>query len=349
MSAALRLCSALKPALYCARSSALVARTVALTSAVSTRVGKYRLLTSTPPARLPKTQSYSLLHPIGVEAALRAASDPTFKPTPTLLQKEFSLAQRVAVVTGGHQGLGLEVAEALAEAGAVVYCLDILPGPKEGSAFRATQTYVSRLGVEGARLEYAQVDVTDQKAVWNVVESIAVKEGRLDVCVAAAGILREQACLEYTAEEFEKMMKVNVNGAFYTAQAAGRQMDRLKIKGSIVLVASMSGSIANRGQKWVAYNTSKSAVLQMARSMACELGPKGIRVNTLSPGYIYTAMTHDVLHSQTDKLTEWSTQNPLGRLGRPDELRGVVAWLASDASTFCTGSDILVSGGQHAW
>jgi len=111
----------------------------------------------------------------------------------------------------------------------------------------------------------------------------------------------------------------------------------------------MSGSIANQNQHWVAYNTSKSAVLQMGRSMACELGVKGIRVNTISPGYIYTQMTRNFLDTKPHLMAEWSAQNPLGRLGRPDELRGVVLWLASEASTFCTGSDIIVDGGHRAW
>lgn len=208
-------------------------------------VSARRQFSRTPTTFLPKAQSASPLAPIGVEAALRSASDPSFKPSPTLLQKEFSLAGRVAVVTGAQRGLGLEMAEALAEAGAAVYCLDLPAAPD--STFTATKEYVSKLGLaDGARLEYAQVDVTNQKAVWDVVARIAEKEGRLDVCVAAAGILRGEECLDYPAEEFEKLMKVNVNGVLYSAQAAGRQMEKLGTPGSIVLIASMSGSVTNR-------------------------------------------------------------------------------------------------------
>ncbi|KXN93248.1 Sorbose reductase sou1, partial [Leucoagaricus sp. SymC.cos] len=145
------------------------------------------------------------------------------------------------------------------------------------------------------------------------------------------------------------LMDVNVDGVLFTAQAAGRQMEKLGIPGSIIMTASMSGSITNFGQHWVAYNTSKSAVIQMARSMACELGPKKIRVNSISPGYIYTQMTKDFLDPRPELMKQWSAQNPLGRIGRPDELRGVTLWLASDASTFCTGSDIIVDGGHRAW
>ncbi|KZS89878.1 NAD-binding protein [Sistotremastrum niveocremeum HHB9708] len=285
---------------------------------------------------------------IGVAAALKAQSDPSLKPKATLFS-EFSLDGRVAVVSGGKQGLGLEMAMALSEAGATVYCMDLQATP--GAEFNATRDYVRKLG---RKMEYVSVDVTKQKEVWDAVESIGTQEGRVDACIAAAGILNGSHCLEYKDVDFQKVMDVNTNGVLYTAQAAGRQMDRYKIPGSIILIASMSGSLTNRNQHggahpWVAYNTSKSAVIQMARSMACELGPKGIRVNSLSPGHIYTAMTAAYLETVPGLGDEWAKLNPLGRLGRSDELRGVVSWLASDASTFCTGSDILVTGGHHAW
>ncbi|KAH9934902.1 uncharacterized protein B0H18DRAFT_1181972 [Fomitopsis serialis] len=201
-----------------------------------------------------------------------------------------------------------------------------------------------------ARLEYVSADVTDQEAIWKVGEMIGDREGRMDACIAAAGILRPHTdCLQYPAKQFQEVMNVNVNGVLFTAQAAGRQMRRFGNGGSITLIASMSGSITNRGERWVSYNTSKSAVLQMARSMACELGPERIRVNTLSPGHIYTHMTAQVVDKDPGLVDKWSDLNPMGRIGRPDELRGVVTWLASDASTFCTGSDIIVDGGHRAW
>ncbi|EIW85260.1 NAD(P)-binding protein [Coniophora puteana RWD-64-598 SS2] len=291
--------------------------------------------------------SASPIAPLGIEAAIEAEKDPNFKPTPKIFD-EFALNDRVAVVSGGNRGLGLEMGLALAEAGArAVYCLDLA---KEASEeFQACKDYVAKLG-NGSRLEYVSADVRDQKSMWEKVEKIADKEGRMDIGVAAAGILKNHTdCLTYPAEQFQEVMDVNTNGVLYTAQAIGRQIERFGNAGSLVLVASMSGSITNRDHAWVSYNTSKSAVLQMARSMACELGPKNIRVNTLSPGHIYTTMTAAYLDKQPHLREKWSSSNPLGRLGRPNELRGVVTWLASDASSFCTGSDILVSGGHHAW
>ncbi|KIK56124.1 hypothetical protein GYMLUDRAFT_174829 [Collybiopsis luxurians FD-317 M1] len=292
-------------------------------------------------------QSVSPLAPIGVEAALRAKTDPNFVPKSKIFD-EFKLTDRVGIVSGGARGLGLEMAMTLCEAGArAIYCLDIHKRPTE--EWEAVRDFVAKLE-HGPRLEYVNIDVTEQKAVWDAVEKIGNREKRMDVCVAAAGVLKpEQDVLGYPAEEFAEVMGINVDGVLFTAQAAGRQMRRFGNKGSIVLIASMSGSITNHGHAWVAYNTSKSAVLQMARSMACELGAEGIRVNSLSPGHIYTKMTAQYLDTKPHLLDKWSSLNPLGRIGRTDEVRGVVAWLASDASTFCTGSDILVSGGHHAW
>lgn len=193
-----------------------------------------------------KNQSNPHIGPVGVQAALEAANDPSFKPRCTLFSEEFSLSNRVAVVTGAQRGLGLEMATALAEAGATVYCLDLPAASDADPSFKATKDYLARLDLPGkARLEYASVDVTDQKAIWNAVEEIAGKEGRLDACVAAAGVLRGAECLDYPADEFKALMDVNVNGVLYTAQAAGRQMVRYGSPSSIVLIASMSGSVTN--------------------------------------------------------------------------------------------------------
>ncbi|KAH8833615.1 hypothetical protein DL96DRAFT_450432 [Flagelloscypha sp. PMI_526] len=290
------------------------------------------------------TQSVSPLAPLGVEAATQ--TDPTSSPEVKIF-KEFDLSGRAGIVSGGNRGLGLEMALALCEAGARIYCLDLPKTPSD--VWAKTRDHVERLG-NGSALHYLSVDVRNQTDVWKCGEHVGDKEGTMDMAVAAAGILQPaQSCLDYRAQDFEEVMDVNVNGVLYTAQAAGRQMRRFNKPGSLILIASMSGSITNKNQSWVPYNASKSAVLQMARSMACELGKHQIRVNSLSPGHIYTSMTAGFLDTQPQLLDEWSSMNPLGRLGRPDELRGVCTWLASDASSFTTGSDILVTGGHHAW
>ncbi|KAF9023325.1 NAD(P)-binding protein [Hymenopellis radicata] len=279
----------------------------------------------------------------GVAAAL---SD--VKPTETVLSL-FSLTDRVAMVTGAHRGIGLESALALAEAGAIVYCIDLPVSPDESwlkvQRYAATEVPGSAKG----RLEYIRGDATDQKAIWAIAEEIVAKEGRLDICVCCAGVLGSAPCLDYSAEDFEKLMKVNVNGVLFSSQAAGRQMRRLGTPGSIIIIGSIAGTIANQDLPWIAYHTSKSAVLQMTRSLACELAPHHIRVNSLSPGYIDTVMTGAFLASKPELRKAWESQNPMGRMGKPEELRGAILWLAGNASTFCTGSNIMVDGGHSAW
>jgi len=326
--------------------------------------------------------SNSPLAPLGVTAALQynrhqtsAPSDdnpPQTKPLPKIFT-EFSLSDRVALVSGANQGLGLEMALALCEAGCrAVYCVDRAETPsdewvatrayaermaegveerrKQNLAVQANEETHDELGTRVGRLEYVTADVTNQERMWEIGAKIGDKEGRLDIGVAAAGVPSSHIdCLEYPAEQLRTVLDVNTSGALFTAQAAGRQMERFGTQGSIILVASMSGSITNRNHAWVSYNSSKAAVIQMARNMACELGKKGIRVNSLSPGHVYTNMSAAELKTQPQLLSQWSDLNPLGRIGSTDEFRGVVTWLASDASSFCTGSDIIVSGGHQSW
>ncbi|KAF9465634.1 sorbose reductase sou1 [Collybia nuda] len=317
--------------------------------------------------------SSSPLAPLGVTAALddfrskTETNDNRPAPRPKIFA-QFALTDRVAIVSGANQGLGLEMAMALCEAGCrTVYCVDLAEKPSD--EFEAVQQFLRRMseGLEGrskgrldedaddpgmrvGRLEYISADVRDQETMWDIGEKIGDKEGRLDIGVAAAGVPSSHInCLKYPAEQLRKVLDVNTSGSLFTAQAAGRQMERFRIPGSIILVASMSGTITNRGHAWVSYNASKAAVLQMARNMACELGKKGIRVNSLSPGHVYTNMSAAELDTKPKLLDTWSNLNPLGRIGTTDEFRGVVTWLASDASSFCTGTDVIISGGHQSW
>lgn len=137
------------------------------------------------------------------------------------------------------------------------------------------------------------------------------------------------------------MFAVNVTGAFMTAQAAAKAMITHDTPGSIVFIASMSGTVANRGLICPAYNASKAGVLQLARNLASEWGEYGIRVNTISPGYIVTAMVEELFQRFPERREDWPTQNMLGRLSRPEEYRGAAVFLVSDASSFMTGADLV--------
>ncbi|KAK4116763.1 NAD(P)-binding protein [Canariomyces notabilis] len=290
----------------------------------------------------------------------RSLSRRAFHQTPSPrnrshLLPEFSLKDRVIIVSGGGRGLGLCQAEALLEAGAVVHALDRLPDPTGGkSANTDSNSDFARVSARaatelGTRLAYHRVDVRDQKALGDIVGGIAEKEGRLDGLIAAAGIQQETPALEYTAEDVDKMLGVNVTGVFITAQAVAREMIKRGQKGSLVLIGSMSGTVANRGLICPAYNASKAAVLQLARNLAAEWGEHGIRVNTISPGYIVTAMTAGLFEAFPERRTAWPDANMLKRLSYPEEYRGAAVFLLSDASSFMTGADLRIDGGHCAW
>ncbi|TIC28224.1 NAD(P)-binding protein [Wallemia mellicola] len=257
---------------------------------------------------------------------------------------EFSLEGKCTVVSGGGGGLGLEIAQAVCEAGSVVHVFDMPPEPS--STFKAVQKYVKAFG---SSLEYHQMDVTNQKAVFELCDKIGEKEGGIHGAVCAAAILETYDCLEYPSAEFEKTMQVNAGGVLYTSQGVARQMKKYNQAGSIAMIASMSGSITNRDQHWVGYNASKSAVLQMARSMAAELGPDDIRVNCISPGHFETPMTRKVFEQNPGLKEKWESGSPMQRLGIHHELRGVAVWLLSSASSFCQGCDVKISGGYETW
>ena len=181
-------------------------------------------------------------HLIGVKASLRAKADFSFTPQQSIF-KEFDLTGRVAAVSGANRGLGLEIAQALAEAGANVHCFDLPKAPSEG--WEAAADYISRLSHPTARLNYARLDVTDQAAAWAQVEKAARNSGdRLDICVASAGVIHSSSCIDYSAEDFSSVLNVDVNGVLYFSQASARQMVKSGKGGSIVLIASAAGSVS---------------------------------------------------------------------------------------------------------
>lgn len=198
-------------------------------------------------------------------------------------------------------------------------------------------------------LHYHHVDVRKTKQLNEIVENIAKRHNRLDGLVAAAGVQQLTDAIDYTPEDVTKMMDINFTGVFMAAQAVARQMMALKCKGSIVLVASMSALIANKGLKCPVYNASKAAVLQLGRNLAMEWGSKGIRVNSLCPGHIITPMVQKNF-TQVPELEEmWQRESMLGRLSKPEEFTGAIIFMLSDASSYMTGSALVIDGGHTAW
>lgn len=283
---------------------------------------------------------------IGVEAAIESASNPSMEITSTI-QQQFSLAGKVAVVTGGNSGIGLEYCVVLAELGAIVFALDLSDSPSED--FLTCKSYIKRMPGAGS-LEYSVANVTDAEGMAKVIHDIAELHGHIDVCVCNAGILGPvKDCHEYPADWFRKIMEVNVTGVFLTAQPAIKEMLERGTKGSVIFTASMSGSIINKDMHWLPYTTSKAAVIQMCKAFATEIGQFDIRVNCISPGHIRTRMTEAYLGVEPLIENCWAAQNPMNRLGGVYELRGALAYLASDASSYTTGADLQVCGGHTAW
>ncbi|CAI4214005.1 unnamed protein product [Parascedosporium putredinis] len=243
------------------------------------------------------------------------------------LSSLFALSNRTIAITGGARGLGLTLATAAVEAGSHVACLDVLaePAPEE---WEILQILAQAAGVSAT---YRRCDVTSEADVEAAFAAIAGEAQARGSELAGA-----------------RMMRVNAAGVFITAKHAARTMIARGVKGSIVLVASMSGQIANRGLFCSAYNASKAAVQQLGRSLAQEWGQFGIRVNTLSPGYIRTAMTDDLLAAEPALETFWMAGAMLGRLGVPADFKAPVIFLLSDGSRFMTGADLRVDGGHCA-
>ena len=244
----------------------------------------------------------------------------------------FRLDGRVAVVTGGNRGLGLAFARALGEAGAKVA---IAARDEAKSADVAGE-----LGVLAVPL-----DVTDPASVDAMLERVTGELGPVDVLVNNAGACFHRPALEVPEQEWRDVLDVNVDGVWRCARAVGAQMVE-RGTGSIVNIGSMSAMIVNRPQMQPAYNASKAAVHQLTKSLAAEWAPHGVRVNALAPGYTKTEM------SPVDEprfRRHWIEDAPMERYATPEELGPSLLYLASDASSFVTGSVLVVDGGYTLW
>jgi NAD(P)-dependent dehydrogenase (short-subunit alcohol dehydrogenase family) len=254
--------------------------------------------------------------------------------------EKLRLDGRAAFVTGGAQGIGLAVAEALAEAGAKVTIAD-----RDAAALDLA---VAALADKGYAVFPALLDVTDSPAVDAAAAAMLARDGGVDILINNAGIARSETAAEDVADEhWLNVLDVNLNGSFWCARAFGRHMLAAG-RGSIVNVGSMSGLIVNRPQPQCYYNASKAAVHQLTRSLAVEWAGRGVRVNAVAPTYIATPL-NAFADKQGETYRRWIDGTPMARLGDPAEVAAVVLFLASDMASLMTGSVVLADGGYSCW
>ena len=250
----------------------------------------------------------------------------------------FSLAGDIGFVTGAGSGIGQRVAIGLAEAGADVGCFD-LPG-SPGLAETA-----ARIEALGRRAVMLPGDVTDEDALARAMTALR-ELGRLSVAVNCAGIANANPAETMPRAQWQRMFDINVTGIFLSCQAEARAMLE-QGGGSIVNIASMSGVIVNRDLLQVHYNASKAAVIHLSKSLAMEWAGRGIRVNSISPGYTATPM--NTRPEVAEQVKRFEADTPLGRMAAPSEMVGPAVFLLSDAASFCTGVDLIVDGGFVCW
>ena len=231
------------------------------------------------------------------------------------------LAGRVALVTGGARGIGKAIAEAFADEGARVAVLDVLPA--------AAGTWA------------VEADLRHPDQVKRAVEAVATRHGRLDIVVNNAGVFRSTPLLDITLDEWQQLFDVNVRSLLLTTQAAAPYLAKAPAP-RIISIASMGGKLGEPGQAH--YAATKAAVIALTRVAAMELGPQGITVNCICPGYVATEMGRD--QRTPEQVAQWESQSPLGRLGTPVDVARMAVFLASDDAAYCTGQAFNVTGGM---
>lgn len=246
-----------------------------------------------------------------------------------------SVAGKVAVVTGGGRGISAQIALGLAEAGALIAIFDVLPEPVKEDFDAILQVC--------PKAKFYRADVTSTESLAQAYQSVVQDFGKIDICVAGAGVLSESPFLDVKESDLHRLVNINQLGVFFTVQLAARQMVAQGHGGAILVIASIASHGSLRGQLSSVYVMTKWAVRGFVRHAALELGQHGIRVNSLSPGYVQTGLSLPFITE--DKLKIWNATVPLGRMERPDELKSPAVFLCSDAAGYITGTDLLADGG----
>lgn len=246
------------------------------------------------------------------------------------------LENRIAIVTGAARGIGLATAERLAREGAIVVAADI--------DYDTQRREAEQLAREGLRVSAVRCDVGDRASVEACVHGTEREHGRVDILVNNAGIAGRAAPIEeVTDREWDEMMRVDVRSVFLGCQAVIPGM-KARRSGRIINVASIAGKEGNPNM--VPYSTAKAAVIGLTKALAKEVASLGIYVNAVAPAVIET----DILQQVTPEQVQYMVQRiPMGRVGRPEEVAALIAWLASDEASFTTGQCVDISGGRATY
>ncbi|KAI8311433.1 hypothetical protein K4K59_007321 [Colletotrichum sp. SAR11_240] len=270
----------------------------------------------------------------GTRKSIRAPNP----PVQDSVFKQFRLDGRTVIITGGAGGIGHEIAKGLAEAGANIA---IWYHTSSKAANSLAETLIKDFGVKSKSY---QVDVRNYAAVEAAVAEAVKDFGRLDVMIANAGVPSKAGGLDDKVEDWDHVRAVDFDGAYYCMRAAGLVFREQK-SGVGIITASMSGHAANVPQEQSCYNACKAGTIHLAKSLAVEWAKWGGRINSVSPGYIDTAISGDCPFEMKE---EWFSLTPLRRDADPRELKGIYLYLASDASSYTTGADFIIDGGYTA-
>ncbi|KAL3253327.1 hypothetical protein ABHI18_009582 [Aspergillus niger] len=262
---------------------------------------------------------------------------------------QFSLENRVTLVTGGARGLGLTMSQAIVASGSDVAIVDLNREEAQDQAAKLVEQFQKENpGLESDQLptvtaHYA--DVSNPESVSKAIAEVIEKHGKIDHLVTSAGFTENFDAISYPYDRMQKLWGVNVDGTYLFATGVAKHLMERKAPGSIVMIGSMSGAIVNVPQPQAPYNAAKAAVRHLASSFAVEWARHDIRVNCISPGYMLTALTRKILEENPDLRDKWISLIPTGKMGTPEDLMGAVTFLLSDASRYVTGADLRVDGG----
>jgi len=260
------------------------------------------------------------------------ASAPAATPATAPAADVYSLAGRVALITGGGTGIGLEIARCMVTAGATV----IITGRRES----VLQESAAELG-DGAH--YLVNDVSDLSGTDALIEQLEAEYGPLDILVNNAGINMKKPALEVTDEDFNRIIHTNLNAVFALTRAAARRMVP-RGSGTIIMISSMAAYYGI--DRVVAYAASKSAIEGMVKVLASEFSAQGVRVNAIAPGFIETEMSRTAMNSDPDRRDRAMRRTPMGKFGKPSDIGHAAVFLASEGARYITGVSLPVDGGN---